>query len=81
MTDWACFDCGRDTWDEYFMLDNALWERTTTIRSRSAMLCVGCVERRLGRRLRRRDFTDVPINEPQFPWEKSVRLLSRLAAS
>jgi hypothetical protein len=39
-------------------------------------LCVGCLERRLGRRLGPQDFTRAPINEDD-PW-KTERLRSRL---
>ena len=31
------------------------------------MLCVGCLEARLGRRLTPSDFTGVPLNEQPFP--------------
>jgi hypothetical protein len=40
------------------------------------MLCIGCVERRLGRRLRASDFQDIPMNRGEvFP--QSLRLKHR----
>jgi hypothetical protein len=40
-------------------------------------LCIGCLETRLGRRLRRQDFKAVTINHRNYP-DHSPRLLSRL---
>lgn len=39
-------------------------------------ICIGCLERRLGRRLRSIDFTVCPMNEPH-PWN-TPRLADRL---
>ena len=41
------------------------------------VLCIGCLEDRIGRRLKSTDFTDAPINDPK-PGYHSERLLSRL---
>ncbi len=41
-------------------------------------LCIGCLERRLGRRLTSADFTDAPINQPSPA--NTPRLASRLAS-
>ncbi len=56
----ACVDCGIDTIeiDEYYMVWNDIWP----LEGRG-MLCIGCLENRLGRELTREDFTDAPINE------------------
>jgi hypothetical protein len=81
----VCDDCGADTtpctgkrgcrhsgtW-EYYMVHNHLWPGGVHY------LCVGCLERRLGRRLTAADFTDVPVNEPD-PWD-TPRLAERRAA-
>jgi hypothetical protein len=40
-----------------------------------AILCVGCLERRLGCQLGPEDFPDLPVNVPH-PWD-TVRLASR----
>jgi hypothetical protein len=42
------------------------------------ILCIGCLEKRIGRTLCRADFTDVPIN--RFP-NNSDRLRDRLACT
>ena len=50
-----CLDCGQDTAQlhEYYMLRDDLWRQINpTI---DGMLCIGCVEKRLGRRLQRGD--------------------------
>ena len=41
-------------------------------------LCIGCVEQRLGRMLNYTDFSDAPINNLNFPTERSKRLWNRL---
>ena len=45
--------------------------------SKDGYLCIGCLERRLGRQLDREDFTSSPVNHDQA--ERSSRLTSRLA--
>lgn len=42
------------------------------------MLCIGCLEQRIGRGLQPSDFTDAPINLPRAIGEKSQRLNERL---
>ena len=74
-----CVDCNVNTLHngEYYMLRDEVWEATGLS---SGMLCVGCAEHRLGRRLRACDFADALINVPGgVPWNpQSVRLLNRL---
>jgi hypothetical protein len=41
------------------------------------MLCVGCLEYRIDRRLQPGDFTDAPVNSPLL-YEKSTRILERM---
>ena len=42
-------------------------------------LCIGCLEKRLGRQLKRKDFKmSIPLNN--FPWSQSERLQSRISA-
>jgi hypothetical protein len=43
------------------------------------ILCIGCLESRIGRTLMSRDFKDVPINN-LAAGEKSARLRNRLSA-
>jgi hypothetical protein len=76
-----CLDCQYDTFrDEYYMLRNEVWLSANP--KSKGMLCIGCVEERIGRRLTPEDFSAAPINhesEGFFFTPKSARLLSRLA--
>lgn len=74
-----CADCRRDVRpgvgiDEQFMVQNELWALATEARP-ADFLCVGCIENRIGRRLRRHDFTGAPLN---FDIGKSDRLHRRI---
>jgi hypothetical protein len=71
----GCIDCGvnTDAIGEYFMLHDEVWN--AGVPESRGMLCIGCVEARLHRRLTAADFTDAPTN---FRHDKSPRLLSRL---
>jgi hypothetical protein len=73
--DFECVDCGIHTFDikEDYMVDWDLWERVGAGRG---MLCIGCLEARLGRELTPADFINAPINTPAF--KKSKRLAQRL---
>ncbi|GGK32816.1 HEAT repeat domain-containing protein [Nocardia camponoti] len=74
---WECAGCAVDTQtiDEYYMLQNALWESVSTEGER--LLCIGCVEDRLGRTLTAADFTEVDVNRSPG-WSRSARLMDRL---
>ncbi|BBY09997.1 hypothetical protein [Mycobacterium marseillense] len=50
-----CEDCGADTWDETYKVDEVLW---ATAGHPSGFLCIGCLEGRLGRALTPDDFAD-----------------------
>ena len=73
-----CVDCRMDTGKigEYYFIHTPLW--LSVVGSKTGMLCVGCLEKRLGRKLRRNDFTNAWINDPRYG-PKSQRLMSRLA--
>ena len=56
------------TW-EWYMVHDRVWaaagmDTGTIPLGGRGFLCVGCLEARLGRRLRRRDFIDAPVNWP-----------------
>jgi hypothetical protein len=57
------------------MVTDEVWE--TAHPEKRGMLCIGCLEDRLGRQLTSDDFTDAPINQGYFGY--SERLLQRLA--
>lgn len=60
---------------EYYFIRTELW--LTVVPSVKGMLCVGCLETRLGRTLTAADFTDAYINQPGYI-AQSTRLLNRL---
>ena len=73
----GCIDCGVNTSKigEYYALRNEVWNAAVPDRPRG-MLCIGCVEARLHRRLTAADFMDdAPVN---FRPDKSPRLFWRL---
>jgi hypothetical protein len=76
-----CLDCQTETTftprgknDEYYMIHNDLWLKANP--AGAGKLCIGCLEKRIGRRLTPEDFTDCSLNN--FP-RGSGRLSSRLA--
>lgn len=79
--DWSpdCLDCGVNTMaiDEYYMVEGDLWRLATRGTDGAGMLCLGCLEARIGFPLVASDFIDAPINKGFFP--RSPRFLSRLS--
>ena len=73
-----CVDCKIDTNEiaEYYMLHNHIWYTHTTDFNGKGMLCIGCIESRLGRQLKHGDFTCTPVNSGLF--RMSERLKDRL---
>lgn len=78
-----CTDCGVDTLavtpaedSEYYMVHAAIWRMATKTRP-AYLLCVGCLETRIGRQLTSADFTDAPVNDPNKE-SMSDRLRSRM---
>lgn len=72
-----CLGCGLDTVTarEYYMLRDHVWAETG-VGPQEGVLCIGCVEGRLGPRLNRWDFTSAPVNDDEL--SQSPRLWSRL---
>lgn len=71
----SCKDCGSD-YDEHYMVHKNIWKAHGVGRG---MLCVGCLEKRMGRQLCRQDFIDAPINMVDSK-RQSLRLQDRLTA-
>ena len=69
-----CLDCHYD-YDEYYMVHDEVWKQTG-LGGDDGQLCIGCLEKRIGRRLGPADFIDAPIN--QIGLDRSLRLESRL---
>jgi hypothetical protein len=62
-----CADCGYDTiGSEYYMVRNDVWEQALGHKippvEDDFFLCIGCLEKRIGRTLTRWDFTDCSSN-------------------
>lgn len=73
-----CHDCGVDTHirNEYYMVYNDIWE-TVAKDVGLGFLCIGCLEKRLKRKLNSADFTHWPVNS--YPRNcYSIRLWRRL---
>ena len=60
------------------MVTDQTWERSG-LGGDDGMLCIGCLEQRLGRVLHAKDFIDVPINQlADMTEDASARFLNRL---
>ena len=69
-----CRDCGADVTREWYMVRDEVWP----LDYHGGLLCIGCLETRIGRRLNADDFTSAACNTPQLGM--SGRLLDRLGA-
>lgn len=73
----TCLDCAACTLciGEYYMVTDQVWDSV----AEDGMLCIGCLEQRLGRMLHAKDFKDVPINQlADMTEDASARFLDRL---
>ena len=62
--DFLCVDCGEQTLlREYYMVTREVWEQTGFV-GHDGMLCVGCLEGRIGRPVTAGDLTACPVNVP-----------------
>ncbi len=77
MSGFKCIDCRRPTHREYYMVRDEAWLAAHP--SRDGMLCIGCLEGRLGRELLPGDFVDAPVNADLR--RPSDRLASRLTGA
>lgn len=64
-TKWICLDCKDNTskMKEHYFVRTEVWRQAH--HSEAGMLCVGCLEARLGRELCPMDFTTAHINNPR----------------
>ena len=71
-----CLDCGVHTGDidEYYTVEDEVWLEANP--QDYGMLCIGCLETRLGRVLTPADFPEYPIN--MYLDGKSPRLADRI---
>lgn len=78
MREFECIDCHENTHEigEYYMVTDSVWTKAGMT---DGMLCIGCLEDRIGRRLTKKDFPDYPINTEEMDWNtRSKRLKNRL---
>ena len=61
---WFCVDCGRDCHLEHYFVHNEVWRGLARM-PEHGMLCVDCLEKRIGRELIPEDFTNAHINNPK----------------
>jgi hypothetical protein len=73
-----CLDCSCDTGKigEHYMLKDEIW--LSIVKSNKGMLCISCLESRLGRELTPNDFNNSHINKPYPGKIFSNRLMNRL---
>ena len=70
-----CEACSRSCRDEYYMLRPKVWRKA---RRSNYMLCIGCVEKRLGRKVAPADFNLEQTLALAKVWQPSQRLKQRL---
>lgn len=76
-----CKDCGVNTHRhrgirEYYMVTTQVWcEAHKPNKPEAGFLCIGCLEKRLGRELNAQDFDPAPIN---YIFTQSIRLKDRV---
>ena len=62
-----CVDCHKKikvNTKDYYMVQDHIWEEGVQEENRGNLICLDCLEKRLGRKLKIEDFTDYPVNEP-----------------
>lgn len=76
--DFDCIDCHTNTGEigEYYMVRKNVW-KLANLGPDDGMLCIGCLEKRIGRKLTHWDFPDIPVNDPLL-FKQSKRLQNRL---
>lgn len=77
---YECLDCNCCVIHirEWYMLVNQIWNEAVYPDSCQSILCVSCLEIRLGRELTATDFSPQIINTDHNKYPKSERLLSRI---
>ena len=78
--DFRCGDCGVDTLQiaEYYHVWPRVWIKYVGVRDGpgAVMLCIGCLEARMGRQLHWSDFSEAPCNTSE---QQSERLRDRMS--
>jgi hypothetical protein len=76
----SCMDCSGNTLhlNEFYMVHDHVWDSVISKAETRGMICIGCLELRLGRLLNAADFTDAPVNSGFV--ERSPRLIDRMTS-
>lgn len=72
-----CADCHcnvKQLREYHYKIKSEIWLK---VAKSNEFLCIGCLEKRLGRRITKEDFTNESVNQRGFG-KKSARLLNRL---
>jgi hypothetical protein len=66
-----CIDCGLNTIviHEYYVVHDELW-LSSGMKLDNGMLCIMCLERRIGRKLNCNDFMKMPLNDITYTGNK-----------
>lgn len=66
-----CVDCNKDTMNsvDYYMVTDAVWEKHGV---GNDMLCIGCIEKRIGHKLKANDLVHCPVNLHYNPYTISI---------
>lgn len=70
---WLCLDCGKDCIKDekdYYMIQHELW--MDLVGSREGMLCMDCLETRLGHKLRKEEILPCPLTEFMNPYTAAI---------
>ena len=69
---WTCCDCGKDCFiddRDYYMIQHDLWEKHGV---GEGMLCMDCIEGRLGHKLTKEEILPCFVTEIHNPYTKSI---------
>lgn len=63
-----CSTCGKDVFKDtrdYFMVKNEIWDEicNNDYISKTSVLCKTCAEKILGRKFKKSDYLDIPMND------------------
>lgn len=70
---WSCLDCGKDCIKDdkdYYMIQHELW--MNLVGSHEGMLCMNCLETRLGHKLRKEEILSCPLTEWMNPYTAQI---------
>lgn len=70
---WDCKCCGKSCWDDekdYYMLKDEVWKKI--FKRKRGMLCMDCVEEKLGRKLQKEDIAICPLTTDINPYTRSI---------